>query len=275
MLSLLFFASSKARIIRRENNKLSVPPKTERFFGENGLNNYVLGKMLEAIEHQSSFPVIINDIPKDISEIEWLETGPCTNLASWNIDNRPHRGKLTSLTIMGGTFEGPGLVGDHDSDWDSPCAEFNFFHDARAAKTAFTVSSLIGIQPLVVPWELCRQIAFTRTELECLKGNSPLSEALRQITLGFFDLYPKGDRSGEEPMYAPADVIAYYAMRDIDGYYFSRTPTRVDILSDPEAPLYGKCIIKPDSQLLISIADIEQGRIDSLKLKILRELGWV
>jgi inosine-uridine nucleoside N-ribohydrolase len=278
--SLLEVSTSRSRfkpaILRWKTKLFTAPPNTERFFGENGLNNLDFDDLESS--GKNNFEVL-DSFPDVEEDIHWLETGPCTNLGSTIKNFKQIGSRIKSVTIMGGAFEPPGLVGEKDPETGKPCAEFNWYHDPGAV--SYTLSRLFigGIRPRIIPWETCRKLSFSESELKDRKGVDEVSERLRKMTLEFFKIYCDGDAEtgGKEPCYAPADVIAYRAMWDMfgDPEYFDVTHCYLKIKDNPGLPLFGKASKVKHSQLGVSVLDLEESKISALKESILKELGWI
>ena len=243
--------------------KLSRPPSLERFFGENGLNNFNL-----PASHNGTYEI---EKLTFLEPFRWLETGPCTNLARMLQTNSGDiKQNLRQIVIMGGVFEGPGIVGSIDPKTNAPCAEFNFYHDAEAVDTVLYIAERLGVEVVIVSWDQCRLLKFLRSEIFEFRAKSPGSGRILDITRAFFSLYPKGDFSDElsEPGYVPADSIAWAAFQ---GEFGTLESVHMHIETNTQSTFYGQTRLTEGGHPIkrYVLKDVE-----GLKAYILDLMGW-
>jgi purine nucleosidase len=120
--------------------------------------------------------VICDVIRNDPENIMIVAMGPLTNIARAMLREPELPQLVRHLYITGGTVTGRGNV--------SPCAEFNIYADARAARTVLRASCT----KTLVPLDVTNQVMFTLAHLDQLPNEkSRLGTLLRSMILPAFN----------------------------------------------------------------------------------------
>jgi inosine-uridine nucleoside N-ribohydrolase len=233
-ISELFVSCREVPVFSGKLEPYSQPPTVEIFFGDNGLNNM----QVSPLKKPNVAHIALNEFGTD-RELTWLETGPCTNLAAQlEITNGSIRNQLKRIVIMGGCFDGNGLVGKTNPTTQRPYAEFNVYQDAAALKIVLSKAQELKIEVVMVPWEECSRVQLKKKDLYSFSGSDEASTLFLNMTRQFFEIYGTDNMVGQsEACYSPADPIAFLAMLGLYGHEVS---SWVTVESDNQLDNYGE-----------------------------------
>lgn len=125
-----------------------------------------------------------------------IALGPLTNLARLLRGHPDALRAAARIIIMGGAVDTPGNA--------TPHAEFNFYSDPAAARLVITS----GIPVTLIDLAACRQVYFSRSDLDGIKSGGRLGELAARLLAGWF---AKDPARQQFHLYDPLAVIAAIA----------------------------------------------------------------
>jgi purine nucleosidase len=167
--------------------------------------------------------------------------GPLTNLAV-AIQNSPGLlQKVRKLIIMGGAFSQRGNVTDF--------AEFNIYHDPKAASFVFDMAHRQDIDTVIIPAEVCREVLLTKDDLASLQAANLLPN-LKSIVEPFVNYYMNDGLHGGYAGAVLYDVLVpvYYLRPEL----FKSIPANISVdLYDPARRGKTSLISEPSSSIKV------------------------
>ena len=185
------------------------------FFGSNGMCDVTLPDSAISPHELRA----LHDLAQKISatgECEYIVTGPCTTLAQL-IDEHPQliRKNIKTIYFMGTAINSPGNEGPLDPVTGFFNAEYNVYLDPIAFERILTAAADNKIPVRVISWDQCKDITIPKSSFV---NATPADDdrqgwKLREMILGFFDLYGSDKLTAEEsagllePVYTVCDAI--------------------------------------------------------------------
>lgn len=126
--------------------------------GETGLEGVDTSQVEVALSNNAD-QFIIDTATKYPNELVVLALGPLTNLANAILKEPKLPTLLKRVVIMGGAIKVPGNK--------SPKAEFNFYLDPEAVDLVVSAQ----VEKVLVPLDLCNQVALTEEAIKSLRKN--------------------------------------------------------------------------------------------------------
>lgn len=164
--------------------------------GESGLEGVDTSQIEPALTGDGE-QFIIDSVRAQPGEVEILALGPLTNLAHAFQKDPELPLLLKRVVIMGGAINVPGNK--------SRVAEFNFFVDPEAAAIVIQAP----IEKILLPLDICNQVALSKEELENL-GNNQAAQAAAAFLKPYFEKIKIEDGLDGAIMYDP--LAAYYTL---------------------------------------------------------------
>lgn len=183
--------------------------------GKDGLCGVYLPSPNKKPNKLSANKFLLNTLLKNPGKIEIVATAPLTNIA-YLFKNYPEsKKKIKKLYIMGGAFERSGNI--------TPFAEFNFYHDAQAAKIVLKS----GVPMTIIPLDVTCQLALTTSWMEKNYGKSkdPITKFILKV------VKKQREIMGGEIFYLHDPLALGVA---IDKSFVKTKKTKVDIITRGE-----------------------------------------
>lgn len=204
-----------------------------QFVGENGLCNVQLERRVRiAVERPRGrdFPEELAQRLERFAPVDYIITGPCTNLARVCLARGDSiKGLINRIVVMGGAVHYPGNSGPLDPIKGKPVAEFNFYCDPHAAEVVLQC----GLPVSLVSWDVTHQVRVEPSELRTLHATGAVSDFALKLMQGFFDCYGTAHNRPFE-LNDPLAVLAYLG----HGHFQSK---RISIMQD--AARYGQSVL--------------------------------
>jgi purine nucleosidase len=183
--------------------------------GNDGLCGVYLPPPIKKPNKLSANKFLLNTLLKNPGKIEIVATTPLTNIAYLFKKYPKSKKKIKKLYIMGGAFERSGNI--------TPFAEFNFYHDAKAAKIVLKS----GVPMIIIPLDVTCQLPLTTSWMERNYGKSkdPITKFILKI------VKKQREIMGGEMFYLHDPLALGVA---IDKSFVKTKKTKVDIIT------YGK-----------------------------------
>lgn len=165
---------------------------SRELWGEDGLCGADF-HVAELHHRHSAVKLLADELKASPGEVTIVACGPLTNIASV-LQREPDLASLIGhLIIVGGTLGGPGNV--------TPCAEFNIFCDAEAARAVF----MSPVTMTLLPLDVTSKVVLRYGLLDQLpKSTTRLGRVLRAILPGAF--LASHQRLGVEGLVVPEAV---------------------------------------------------------------------
>lgn len=168
------------------------------FVGKNGICNVKLPRS----KYNNILKTGENDFVDTLTEIltfhapvDYIVTGPCTNLAKVLLALGGSAKKyIRSVYIMGGALYASGNSGPIDRSTHGQFAEFNFYCDAKAVQ--IVLQSRLPIY--LVTWDVTRNVTISYEELSHVESKTSVGSFVLDLMKSFFTYYGLGhDRNFE------------------------------------------------------------------------------
>ncbi len=197
--------------------------------GQSGLDGYDFPVMAEPTEILNAMAFLERSFMAESSPVQWIATGPLTNLAAFLMGHPELIAKVGQITFMGGALDGGNVT---------PYAEFNIFVDPDAA--AYVVNS--GIPMRMVGLDVTHRALLDPGDLQrFLELGDPIGVMLFQL-FSFYGRHEPNAGSAGMPIH---DVLAVAAAVDPSLFVWQTTPLAVERCNETHR---GATRAKPASQ---------------------------
>lgn len=178
------------------------------FVGANGLCNVDLPdatKIVTELPDGDDFPTEVVRKLKRLAPVDYIVTGPCTNLARICLAvGQEIKNIIQRVVIMGGAVYHAGNSGPCDPIKGKQVAEFNFYCDPNAAEVVLRS----GLSICLVPWDTTHNVVIQQDEVGNLQATGAIGIFALQLINGFFDCYGAANNRAFE-LNDPLAVLAY------------------------------------------------------------------
>lgn len=231
------------------------------FVGENGLCNMTLprGSKVKILKPNRSPAEAILKQLRMHGPVDYIVTGPCTNLARVILHGGPEARKLIRrVFIMGGALRTPGNTGPINTKTGAPFAEFNFYCDPHAVDVV--LSSDLDVR--LVTWDTTSKLTIPYERYRKLQPVNRVGTFCKKLMEHFFSSFGLALGRNFE-LNDPVTVLA--AMGEGS---FSRR--RVTIITD--GLQFGRSVLSR-SGYPVSVMSLEKSRVPAFLDKTIHLLG--
>ncbi len=231
------------------------------FVGENGLCNMTLprGRKVKIFRPSRSPADAILKQLRMHGPVDYIVTGPCTNLARVLLRAGPEaRTLIKRVFVMGGALKTPGNTGPINAKTGAPFAEFNFYCDPYAVDVVLSS----GLDVKLVTWDTTSKLTISYERYRRLQPVNRVGTFCKKLMEHFFSSFGLAlGRSFE--LNDPVTVLA--AMGE-----GSFTRKRVAVITD--GLQFGRSVISK-SGYPVSVMSLDKARIPAFLDKTVGLLG--
>lgn len=170
-----------------------------------------------------------------VTHVDYIVTGPCTNLASVLLDDARSVLAIRQVYLMGGAITVPGNSGPPDAT-GKQLAEFNCYCDAPAVQVVLQS----GIPLTMVPWDVTARVTIPYAQVCRLSSTHVVGQFVLQLMRAFLEQYGNAHQR-EFELNDPLTVLAW---QGFGRYHVQR------LTIDTEATTYGRVSLHQDGALV-------------------------
>lgn len=208
------------------------------FVGSNGLCDITLPAALHGVVDANTSVSLAHRLSTQLSgltAIDYIVTGPCTNLATMLRDRHYRIPTLRHIYIMGGAITVPGNSGPVDAQ-GTQVAEFNCYCDAHAVQVVLQA----GIPITVVPWDVTARVTIPYQRVCQYASTHVIGQFVLALMRAFLEHY--GNTHQRE--FELNDPLTILAWQGFGRYHVQR------LIIDTAAPTYGRVSPHHDGALV-------------------------
>ncbi len=231
------------------------------FVGENGLCNMSLPKGTKVKIHKpgKKLPELLLKQLKSQGRVDYVVTGPCTNLARliMHVGDQTHK-YISRVFIMGGALKVPGNTGPINPKTNKPFAEFNFYCDPYAADVVLSS----GLPIYLVSWDTTSKLTIPFDRYRKLRALDATGTFTLKLMSHFYSSFGLSLGRNFE-LNDPITVLAAMGTGDF-------IPKKAQIVTD--GLQFGRSILAPRGQKVM-LMDLKKDKVEGLLRSTLSMLG--